>query len=69
LISEGNFTDDKLLAKHNIKVTQTNTTGLSLSIGMTLEQMVYYINSAFTLELARVEELVMHFTQIRYVYN
>jgi hypothetical protein len=36
---------------------------------MTLEQMVYYLNSAFTLELARVEELVMHFTQIRYVYN
>jgi len=36
---------------------------------MTLEQMVYYINSAFSLELARPEELVMHFTQIRYIYN
>ena len=40
-----------------------------MSIGMTLEQILYYLNSAFALELARVEELVMHFTQIRYVYN
>jgi len=37
LITEGNFTDEKLLTKNNIKINQTNTTGLSLSIGMTLE--------------------------------
>lgn len=36
---------------------------------MTLEQMVNYLNTAFTLELARTEELVMHFMQTRYIYN
>lgn len=30
---------------------------------------MYYLNSNFALELARTEELIMHFTQISYIYN
>lgn len=61
LIREANFTDEKLMQKNGVKISPQNTTGLSLAIGMALEQMLGYLNTAFSLELARTEELVMHF--------
>lgn len=47
LTNEANFTDEKLLRSKKINVTQSNTTALSLSIGMTLEMMVRYLDQAF----------------------
>jgi hypothetical protein len=61
LVNEANYTDEGLLTSNGIKVSQSNTTALSLSISMTLEMMVRYLDQAFHLELIRTEELPMHF--------
>lgn len=69
LITEANYTDESLLSSKGIQVTQSNTTALSLSISMTLEMMVRYLDQAFHLELIRAEELPMHFQESRYTYS
>jgi hypothetical protein len=43
LTNEANYTDDTLLNMKSIKVSQSNTSALSLSISMTLEMMVKYL--------------------------
>lgn len=44
LTNEANYTDEQLLRAKMIKVSQCNTTALSLSISMTLEMMVRYLD-------------------------
>jgi hypothetical protein len=47
LVDDANYTDDTLLRSKNIQTTKANTTALSLSISMTLEMMVRYLDSTF----------------------
>lgn len=68
LVQDANYTDEVCLRQKNIRVTPSNTIGLSITIGMTLECMTRHLEHSFQQELIRVEELPMHFHQARYIY-
>lgn len=44
LIAEGNFTDEMILADNRMELRKFNTVGLLLSIRMTLNAMIRYLD-------------------------
>jgi hypothetical protein len=67
--NEANYTDDCIVTKTGVKMTQQTMCACTLAMEMTCDTMVTYLNQCFSLELARPEEFLMHFLYSRFSYQ
>jgi len=68
VLNEGNFADEKLLSTTNQNVKKNNTVGIALTVNMSVQCQINYLQKGFALDLYSLHELPMIFNYIRYCY-